>query len=102
MSNNNSSPRQSNSNDKGNSEPVSPISPRTDAKKQDDAAADGRRGAVSGPASNHGTTNHQEAEAEAQVVPASQGGTNGRRNAIAVVLDGTEGSLNQGSPAGKK
>ncbi|KAK7958680.1 hypothetical protein PG996_009888 [Apiospora saccharicola] len=81
MSNNNSSPSQSNGNGKGKSEPVSPISPKTDARKRDGVAAEGRRDAISGPAAN----------------PAA----GGRRGAIAGVLDGTEGSLNPDSAADK-
>lgn len=86
-----------NKNTNGNSEMI-PDS--TDAKKRAGAAAQGRRGAISGPASVDDTTIDRVAAGVAALTCDAR--TTGRRNAIAGVLDGTEGSLNQDSAAGKK
>ncbi|KAK7927512.1 hypothetical protein PG985_004510 [Apiospora marii] len=83
MANNRSGNSQSNSSGNGQSHSSGEIiPPSTDTKMRANAAANGRRGAVSGPASN--------------------GATTGRRGAIAGILDGSEGSLNHGSAAAKR
>lgn len=115
MSNNNySGPSQSRSGSGSDKSEI--VTPAVDTQKRADAAAEGRRGAVSGPASNAGTaerrddaavsassgdtTDHQ--DDDTVVVSAYNGCIQGRRDAIAGVLDGNRGSLNQDSPDGKQ